>query len=150
MANLSPSYTTAGATITVAGVGVPVVAVADTAGNVATLVNGNQPTISGMTSGVTALNAATATGPSAATDLGSMRTALALQTVVTGTPSGVTVTLEGSLDGVHWAPALLTSTSTTGDYQGRAGSPVRYIRANLTALTGGTAPTVTAIIAAAA
>ena len=66
--------------------------------------------------------------------------------MVTGAPTGVSVTLQGSLDGTNWF-ILATSTSTTGDYQSVADKPCHFVRANLGTLTGGTAPTVTARIA---
>lgn len=65
---------------------------------------------------------------------------------MTGAPTTVSVTLQGSLDGVNWF-VLATSSSTTGDYQSVADKPVFFVRANLATLTGGTSPTVTARIA---
>jgi hypothetical protein len=96
----------------------------------------------------TSLNAATATGPGAIADLGAARTVHTLQTSVTGAPSVVTVNLEGSLSPSGPWTTLLTSTSTAGDLQSAPGKAVRYMRANLTTLTGGTTPKVTALIAA--
>ena len=82
-------------------------------------------------------------------DLGEIRTSIALQTVVTGSPSTVAVDVEVSLDGVHWAPSSLTSSSTTGDYHAVTTGPIRWVLVALTAMTGGTAPTLTALVAAA-
>lgn len=97
----------------------------------------------------TSLNAATATGPGAVTDLGVVRSVHTMQTTVTGAPTGVNVNLEGSLSSTGPWLVLVASTSTTGDVQTASNKAVRYIRANLTTLTGGTAPTVTALIASA-
>ena len=67
------------------------------------------------------------------------------QTVVTGGPASVSVTLEGSLDGTNWV-TLDTSTNTSGEIRGVSGKPVTFLRANLGTLTGGTAPTVAVTI----
>lgn len=78
-------------------------------------------------------------------DLECVRAKHAIQTVVTGAPTAVSIKLQGSLDGANWYD-LATSTSTTGDYQTAIDKPARFVRANLGTLTGGTAPTVQAII----
>lgn len=96
-----------------------------------------------------ALNAATVTGAGASVELPAVMGKFTLQTVVTGTPVSVSTTLEGSLDGTNWF-VLATSTSVTGDAQHVVDKPVRFVRANLGTLTGGTAPTVTALVAATA
>lgn len=125
------------------------VAITDGEGTVLALgAGGTLPTSSGS-GPTTSLNAATSTGPGAVVDLGVVRSSHTLQTTVTGTPSGATVTLEGSLAAAGPWATLATSTSTTGDVQTATGKAVRYVRANLTVLTGGTAPTVTALIASA-
>ena len=124
------------------------VAITDGEGNLLRLVGGALAVTSGSGPN-TSLAAATATGPGVVTDLGVVRTAHALDTTITGSPSAVTVNLEGSLDGTAWV-VLATSTATAGDVQTVSGKGVRYVRANLVALTGGTAPTVTALIASAA
>jgi hypothetical protein len=80
----------------------------------------------------------------ATVDLGYARGTHTMQTKSTGTPATVSITLQGSLDGSTWA-TLATSTSTTGDMQQAVDKPVRYLRANLGTLTGGTTPTVTAM-----
>ena len=87
--------------------------------------------------------AVTATGDIGSTDLGVCYSKFSLQTVVTGGPTGVSCTLQGSLDGTNYA-VLATSTSTTGDLQTVADKPVRFIKVNLGTLTAGTSPTVTA------
>ncbi|GAA1015883.1 hypothetical protein Aple_010680 [Acrocarpospora pleiomorpha] len=67
---------------------------------------------------------------------------------VTGAPTSATVLLEGSHDGVRWA--VLDELSEQG--QGGLVTPatahlVRYVRARLQTLSGGSDPTVTATIA---
>lgn len=125
------------------------VAITDGEGNLMALgASGSLPTSSG--SGPNAsLAAATATGAGAVTDLGVVRTVHTLQTSTTGAPTGVTALLEGSLAAAGPWVTLATSTSTSGDVQTASGKAVRFVRANLTVLTGGTAPTVTALIASA-
>lgn len=92
---------------------------------------------------------ATATGDVGGTggvvDLGATYCKFGLQTLVTGAPTGVSATLQGSLDGTHFY-TLATSTSTTGDYQSVADKPTRWIKVNLGTLTAGTAPTFTAFV----
>lgn len=126
---------------------VPVVAITDGEGALLTLgAAGTLPVSSGA--GPTAsLTSAAATGPGTTTDLGVVRSVHTLQTSTTGTPSAVTVNLEGSLAAAGPWVTLVASTSTTGDVQTVSGKAVRYVRANLATLTGGTAPTVTALIA---
>ncbi len=125
------------------------VAITDGEGNVLAVgAGGTLPTSSG-TGPVASLSAGVATGPGTVTDLGVVRSAHTMQTSTTGSPTGVTVALEGSLAAAGPWVTLATSTSTTGDVQTASGKAVRYVRANLTVLTGGTAPTVTALIASA-
>lgn len=65
---------------------------------------------------------------------------------VTGSPS-FTVQLEGSLDGVNWTSFGQASSGTFSVIL--AGTLLRYVRANLVSLAGGSSPTVTASIASA-
>lgn len=65
----------------------------------------------------------------------------AWQTVVDGTFSALTVVLEGSLDGTHWA-TMDTSTAVGGDLGYIGFFPVNFVRANVTVFTGGTSVTV--------
>lgn len=74
-------------------------------------------------------------------------TNIALQIDITGAPSGVTVTLNGSLDGVNFYP-VATYNATTGALYFIANSPVRFWQAVLTTLTGGTTPKVKVSITA--
>lgn len=93
------------------------------------------------------LNAVTGVGAGTSIDLEFAYRCFTMQTTVTGAPTAVSITLQGSLDGTNWF-TLATSTSTTGDLQHVVDKPVRFVRANLGTLTGGTAPTVTALIVA--
>lgn len=124
-----------------------VVAIGDGEGNVMSFAGGALP-VAGGSGPFTSLNAVTVTGAGASLDLGVIRSAHSMQTTTTGSPTGVTVLLEGSLDNAHFV-TLATSTSTSGDVQTATGKAVRYVRANLTVLSGGTSPTVTAIVASA-
>lgn len=125
------------------------VAITDGDGNVMALgANGTLPVSSGS-GPTTSLNAATATGPGTVVDLGVVRSSHTMQTTVTGAPAAVSVNLEGSLAAAGPWAVLANSTSTTGDVQTATGKAVRYVRANLVTLTGGTSPAVTALIASA-
>lgn len=93
------------------------------------------------------LNAVTAVGAGNSIDLEFSYGKFTMQTKVTGAPTAVSVTLEGSLDGTTWT-TLATSSSLTGDQTYSVDKQQRFVRANLGTLTGGTAPTVTALIVA--
>jgi hypothetical protein len=67
------------------------------------------------------------------------------QTVVAGTFSGISVTLEASLDGTNWE-VLDTTTDTAGEYRAVSGKPVQFLRANVGTFTGGTSVTVLLVI----
>ncbi|MEW2383374.1 hypothetical protein AB0873_14965 [Micromonospora sp. NPDC047707] len=66
---------------------------------------------------------------------------------VTGSPSSWAVDLEGSHDGLTWF--WLGSGGSASGTLVHAPRVVRFVRARLSALTGGTSPTVTATIASA-
>lgn len=68
-------------------------------------------------------------------------------TITTGSPAGVDADLEGSLDQTNWE-VLDTSTSTTGEMRHVVNKGVNWLRVKLNTLSGGTAPTFTAKIAA--
>lgn len=97
------------------------------------------------------LVAATATGAGQWIALADSLCKHALQVVLGGTVPATTaiVSLEGSLDGAtpfqlaQWTKASQAS----GDIIFAIDKPVPFLRANLTSLSGGTAPTVTAYIA---
>lgn len=95
----------------------------------------------------TILNAATATGAGSAyanavRRIGGKFANYTWQTVLTGAPTGVSITLQGSDDGANWT-TIDTSTLATGETRYVANTPVTFLRANVGTLTGGTAPTVT-------
>jgi len=95
----------------------------------------------------TALNAVTATGAGASRDLEKAFATFDVLLFTTGSPTTVTVVLEGSHDGTNWYqignPAITLSTP----HQLITGYVFRYVRANLITLTGGSSPTVTATVA---
>lgn len=95
------------------------------------------------------LDGATATGASSSHAVRMKPRNHTVQFEITGTPTSVTIDLEGSLnDGVF--VSLSSYVLTAGDLTAAAGmfhvvdKPVRYIKLNVTGLTGGTAPTITA------
>lgn len=111
------------------------------------------------------LNAVTAAQSGQSLDLGGVACRFTLQAIVTGGGSA-TLVVEGSLDGTNWyeiSPQNLSgfgsaSFMTFGDNpyfavdtgvgsNWRFAHYVRFVRANLTVLTGGSSPTVTAWIA---
>lgn len=75
-----------------------------------------------------------------------------LQVVLTGSPSGGTVTLEGSNNGstadTTAAATFTIGTDASGVTKFVVDKPYAYIRAKLASLTGGTNPTVSAFFAA--
>lgn len=106
----------------------------------------------------TILNAATATGagasfpvPTATPGYRGFVQTWAWQVVTTGSPSGISTTLQGSLNGNSWV-TIDTSTVTAGEVRAvnlsnATAGPYAFIRANLGTLTGGTSPTVTVLLA---
>lgn len=100
-------------------------------------------------SAITFLNAVTSTGASSIKQLPFLVTTHTVQATITGAPTAVTVDLEGSLDGTTFF-ALGTHPFTGDELTATAAmfhvvdKPVSYVRLNLTVLTAGTAPTVTA------
>lgn len=97
------------------------------------------------------LNAATATGAGSAFDLGDAASVFTMQVVLTGAPATDTTKLEGSLDGTNWFDLTGLTLSAAGAVTNSADAGVhfatRYVRANVTTLTGGTAPTVSVWLA---
>ena len=100
----------------------------------------------------TLLNAAAATGAGDAQKVSQIPESHTVQATMGGTvvATAVTVDLEGSLDGSTWAQ-LARHAFSAGEISAEAAmfhvidKPVRYVRANLITLTGGTAPTVTVL-----
>lgn len=109
--------------------------------------------ISRMFTGPThALVAAAATGAGASIDLSVAKRTFGLQVILGGSvaATGVVVKLEGSADGgTTWATLAtwdITAPLASGAMVFAVDKPVSLVRANLTTLTGGTAPTVDAYI----
>jgi hypothetical protein len=73
-----------------------------------------------------------------------------LQVNITGSPSGISYAVEGSLDGVNFISAFYDNVTAnpvsllTGAGQSQLLTALRF---NLRSLTGGTSPTVTALLA---
>ena len=73
----------------------------------------------------------------------------AVEFAITGAPTAVTIKLEGNITGTAPFFDLATHVVTAEELAAGAGmfhvqdKPVGYVRANITVLTGGTAPTVT-------
>lgn len=74
-------------------------------------------------------------------DLGFVTSAHTWQQVISGTPSAVSVAIQGSIDNSNWFD-LDTSTSTTSAMRHIVNKPVRYIRGKLTTFTNGTSMSV--------
>lgn len=117
------------------------------------------------------LNGATTTGAGTTVDLGLIRKRFVMNWTTTGNPSAVTINLEGTVNitdpgnpsinqGQNWV-TLATATwpdpnNAAAQLAGKSFSPggsvtalsggVRYIRANLVTLSGGSSPTVTATV----
>ncbi len=96
------------------------------------------------------LVAATATGVGPAKAFSKLIDKHVIQVVNTGDPTAVTVLLEGSLDGTNF-DIIGTHAFTAADIVNDGAiffdvdSPCLHVRVNLTVLTGGTTPTITAI-----
>lgn len=99
---------------------------------------------------ITLLSAVTSTGAGTIKHSAYLMDKKTVQVSITGAPSAVTVTLEGSIDGTNFA-TLATKAFSAGELTATFAlfhsidTPVTYVRANLTVLTGGSTPTVTAI-----
>ena len=98
-----------------------------------------------------ALDAVTANVTGSVTKLGTVHSKLSMQVILTGAPSGGIVTLQGSLDGVNFdtTTALATftiGTDNSGDIKFVVDKPIMAYRCVLAGLTGGTNPSVTAVI----
>jgi hypothetical protein len=96
------------------------------------------------------LDAATGTGASASLALRKIVEGHTVQINITGSPTAVTVDIEGSLDNSNWSRVLTSAMSAAELTAGTSiahveDKPVRFVRLNLITLTGGTSPTVTAL-----
>ncbi len=75
------------------------------------------------------------------------RTSLSWQYVTTGTPTTVSIQLEGSVDGTNFETIDAPQADLLGVLVlGTSSSVLNQVRLNLTALSGGSSPTVTANI----
>ena len=102
-----------------------------------------------MSLSATSLNAVTSPGAGSAMSFDKPRGPISMQVSTTGSPSGLTVYLEGSLDGVNYNTiATVTGTGSSQEFVSATG-PVLFARANLQTLSGGVSPTCTAVIAVA-
>tara|TARA_R110000803_G_scaffold5230_6_gene17348 strand:+ start:2545 stop:2907 length:363 start_codon:yes stop_codon:yes gene_type:complete len=96
------------------------------------------------------LAAATATGVGIAKAFNRLVDKHVFQVVTTGDPTAVTILLEGSLDGTNF-DIIGTHAFTAADIVNDGAiffdvdSPCLHVRLNLTVLTAGTSPTITAI-----
>lgn len=96
---------------------------------------------------VQSLSGATSPGAGAAADVSGCLS-FAMQVVHTGLPTTITVELEGTINGTHWVTLATWTNLAPGDIVFVVDKPVAQVRANLTALLGGTSPTVSAWIIA--
>lgn len=83
-----------------------------------------------------------ATGAGTAVNLSVVAHKHTVTAVPTGSPATCTVKLEGSIDGTTWFDLSTAQTCTAAVAFHVVEKPVLAVRANLTALTGGTSPTV--------
>lgn len=96
---------------------------------------------------VKSLDVATLVGAGAVASFDVPKSKFAMQVDVTGSPTSVVVVLEGTIDGVNF---FSLKTWASGDPVSDINVHVATaIRANLTTLSGGASPTVTAWVAAA-
>jgi hypothetical protein len=93
------------------------------------------------------LNAVTVTGAGSALMFDEPKASHTMFVLTTGSPSTVTVFLEGTPDGVNWFE--ISSITNTSLLNIGANWPLAGVRANLTVLSGGSSPTVTAWFASA-
>jgi len=89
------------------------------------------------------LNAVTATGATEPVGFTKNPETLNFQVVDTGGATQITIAIETSNDDTNWDTLLTHDVTADGDTFVYSGNPGGAIRANLTVLTAGTAPTVT-------
>jgi len=97
------------------------------------------------------LNAVTSTGPGTAIMFDVPKAFLGVQITTTGSPATATVAIEFTINGTDWVsgPAAQVNSPFVGVGASNGFGPALGLRANLTALAGGTSPTVSAWVAAA-
>jgi len=100
-----------------------------------------------MALSLVSLNAVTSTGPGGVLTFHEPKSNVSMQVIVTGSPSECVVDLQGSLDGSNFFG--MSSVLTGSPSCALAAFPILYLRASLRTLSGGSSPTVTAIVAAA-
>lgn len=91
----------------------------------------------------------TANGSTDSVNLDGSHRTFTFQSVITGTPTSFTLTYQGSLDGTNWF-TLGTTTATAGEATFVVDKPAQFVRATLSALVGGTAPTISSYVGACA
>ena len=97
------------------------------------------------------LNAVTATGASTSSlSTGKAHSSWGLQVKHTGTPTTCVVVVQGSNNASDWFTVLTwtAASETNGDVVFATGKPCLYARLNLTTLSGGSSPTVSAWLSA--
>jgi hypothetical protein len=97
----------------------------------------------------TSLNAVTGTGAGGYPALNMPRSIHSMQVSFTGAPTAVIVNLEATINGTDWRVIATFDTgggSVSGDILTVDEFPCLNVRANLTTLTAGASPTVTACI----
>ena len=95
----------------------------------------------------TSLNAVTATGAGIAHGVGN-RTKLSYQVKTTGSPTSWSVDLEGTIDGTNWVVMDTLASTDATMIKTPINAGLFLVRLNLTALVGGTNPTVTGTVLA--
>ena len=90
---------------------------------------------------ITFLNAVSSATTSTIKQLPHLVSEHVFTTLITGSPTAVTLVLEGSIDGTNFF-TLGTSTSTSSEMVFVVDKPVTYVRFDLTTWTGGTDITV--------
>ena len=93
----------------------------------------------------TLLDAATAVGVGPTLYFTDNPDGIAFQVSDTGAATQITITIETTNDDVNWDTLSTNDITAAGNIFQYAGNPGAAIRANLTVLTAGTAPTVTLI-----
>jgi hypothetical protein len=86
------------------------------------------------------------TGTGTALDAGRVISGATMHVTTTGSPDAFDVEVQVSTDNVTWFNS--GAAITVSDTSALCSAHARYYRARLTVLTGGTSPTVTAILAA--
>jgi hypothetical protein len=96
----------------------------------------NSPATRLGTDAVTLVNAVTATGNGTAVDLGGTYSLHGIQLTLSGTVTGLTISLKGSFDGARW-DEILSSTSTADGAVASAGPALaRFVRADVVSISG--------------